>query len=76
MKVHETILAELTSELTDFSTRLTLMDKNMAKVLENTNTFSTQVENLHSKIDTLSTTMATKIGAANTNALKQEKQQQ
>ena len=43
MKAHKTTLAELATELTDFSTRLILMDKNMAKVLENTNTFSTQV---------------------------------
>ena len=44
MKTNKTILAELATELTDFSTRLPLMDKNMANVLENTNTFSKQVE--------------------------------
>ena len=59
-----------------FITKLTLMDKNMEKALENINTFSTQVETLHSKIDTLSTTMATQIGVAITNALKQGQQQQ
>ena len=41
LKAHKTILAELVTELTDFSTKLTLIDRNMVKVVENTNTFST-----------------------------------